>query len=143
MQTALKESQMHRRAQLVLDRLCFSAFVGWTEEERAAPQSIFVSLKIDLKGVPNACRSDVLEETICYGKIVSDLDRILSGSTYKLLEHIAAIVESSLEQYHPLVSKYEIIVEKENVPIPVSYSAVKFRLIGEFNEKVCAGTWGK
>lgn len=120
-----------RRAQLVIERLRFPAYLGWTSEERRSTQSLFVSLELNLNGVPNATRSDCLEETICYGQLVQKLSETLENQTFKLLERVAEEVESCLESFQPLIEEYKITIEKEFVPIPTPFESVKFVLRGK------------
>ncbi len=126
-----KENLQSRRARLCLTGLRFSAYIGWTEQERMDLQSICISLELFLNGVPNATRSDSLEETICYGYLTEKIKDRVENKEFRLLEKVAATIEESLEEYKPLIRSYEVRVSKANVPIAMPYEAIEFVLEGK------------
>lgn len=119
-----------RKAQLHLKGLRFPAYIGWYEEERESLQDIIVSVELVLKGVPNAVRTDTLEETLCYGSISERLTDRLEGKSFYLLENAAGAIEEELTAFSPLILSYRISVSKAKIPIKMPYESVQFILEG-------------
>ncbi len=81
---------------------------GVTDEERAKPQRLLISVDLDFD-FTRAARSDRLEATIDYHEIVQDLLAYGEGRSWKLLEKLAAdIAERILSRYRPEAAAVEV-----------------------------------
>ena len=67
--------------------------IGVTEEERAAPQTIWVDLEVAIDAARAAARDDV-RSTVDYAALVGSVRELAQGRPYQLLETIAEEVAS-------------------------------------------------
>jgi dihydroneopterin aldolase len=100
--------------------------IGATEEERAEPQTVAISIDIwtDLS-VPG--RSDDLADTIDYHAITVEVAQTVRSSESNLLEHLAATIISLIGDMDG-VRGVSVEVSKESPPIPEDVRAVSVTL---------------
>jgi dihydroneopterin aldolase len=106
--------------------------IGVTEEERAKPQRLLVTVELDFD-FRSAAMSDRLEETIDYYSIAQTLLAYGEGRSWNLLEKLVSnIADLVLGHYHP----QSLRVEVKKFPIPqaryVSVSVAKSQ-VGPFS----------
>lgn len=88
--------------------------IGITEEERAKPQRLLISVEMDLD-FSAASLSDRLEKTINYFDIAQELLRFGQGRNWKLLEKLVAnVADFIMVKFHPEA----VTVEIKKFPIP-------------------------
>lgn len=88
--------------------------VGVTDEERAKPQRLLVTVDMSLD-FTSASVSDRIERTINYQVVVEDLLKFGQGRSWKLLEKMAAnIANRVLDEYKPQA----VMVEVKKFSIP-------------------------
>ncbi len=99
--------------------------VGITDEERAKPQRLLLTVDMSLD-FSSAAISDRVEKTINYEKVVQDLLKFGNGRSWKLLEKLVSnIADMILGDYGP----QSVLVEAKKFVVPqarhVSVSLVK------------------
>lgn len=88
--------------------------VGVTEEERAQPQRLLLTIDMGFD-FSSAARSDRIEKTINYHTVVQELLRFGEGRSWKLIEKLAAnIADRILYEYQPQA----VMVEVKKFTIP-------------------------
>jgi 7,8-dihydroneopterin aldolase/epimerase/oxygenase len=88
--------------------------VGVTDEERAKPQRLLLTVDMSLD-FSSASVSDRIERTINYQAVVDELLKFGEGRSWKLLEKLVAnIAERVLAEYKP----QSIMVEAKKFSIP-------------------------
>ena len=88
--------------------------VGVTDEERAKPQRLLVTVDMSLD-FSSASVSDRIERTINYQTVADDLLKFGEGRSWKLLEKLVAnIAERILTEYKP----QSVLVEVKKFSIP-------------------------
>ncbi len=92
--------------------------IGWTDAERAIPQTIRFDLAIELPTPPAAVQTDALEDTIDYGAVCERIARLVEERSFKLIERLAGAVDEALSGLLPRGSVLSIVVTKERPPIP-------------------------
>ena len=101
--------------------------VGVTDEERAKPQRLLLTVDMNLDFSPAAV-SDRIERTINYQTVADDLLKFGEGRSWKLVERLVdKIAEHILNEYKP----QSVLVEAKKFSIPqarfVSVSTGKTR----------------
>jgi FolB domain-containing protein len=101
--------------------------VGVTDEERAKPQRLLVSVDMDFD-FASAAMSDRLTKTIDYFAVAQKLLKFGEGRSWKLIEKLATdIADEVLSEFHPQA----VTVEVKKFAIPqarhVSVSLTKSR----------------
>ena len=88
--------------------------VGVTDEERAEPQRLLVSVDMNLD-FSSASVSDRIEKTINYQEVANELLKYGQGRSWKLLEKLVAnIADLIMTRYKPQAVAVE--VKKFSVP---------------------------
>jgi FolB domain-containing protein len=88
--------------------------IGVTEEERARPQRLLVSIDLELD-FSAATVSDRIEKTINYFDLSQDLLKFGEDRNWKLLEKLAAnMADMILARYKPEI----VSVEIKKFPVP-------------------------
>jgi FolB domain-containing protein len=88
--------------------------VGITEEERAKPQRLLLTVDMSLD-FSSAAVSDRIEKTINYQTVADDLLKFGEGRSWKLVEKLAAnIADRILDEYKP----EGVMVEVKKFSIP-------------------------
>ena len=91
-----------------------SYHVGVTDEERAKPQKLLVTVEMTLD-FTSAVISDRLERTVNYHDVAKDLMKFGADRNWKLLEKLTVnIAESIMARYKPLA----VVVEVKKFPFP-------------------------
>lgn len=92
--------------------------IGWTDAERAIPQTIHFDLTIDLPTPPAAVHTDALDDTVDYGAVCERIEHLVTGRSFKLIERLAGAVADELGDLLPGGSALTLVVTKERPPIP-------------------------
>jgi dihydroneopterin aldolase len=88
--------------------------VGLTDDERARPQRLLISVDMSVD-FSSAAVSDRIEKTINYHEVAQRLLKYGNNRTWKLLEKLATnIADDVMSTYHPLA----VMVEVKKFPIP-------------------------
>ena len=88
--------------------------VGVSDEERAAPQRLLVTVDMQFD-FSSAAVSDRIEKTINYQNVAEDLLKLGQGRSWKLIEKLASnIADMVLSDYKPQA----VMVEVKKFPIP-------------------------
>jgi FolB domain-containing protein len=88
--------------------------IGVTEEERAKPQRLLITVEMDFD-FATAALSDRLEKTINYFDVAQELLKYGQGRNWKLLEKLTAnVADFILARFRP----ESVTVEIKKFPIP-------------------------
>ncbi len=118
----------HPTAQLAFDGLELEVHLGCEPEERALPQPVEVCLRLAFAKPPEACRSDRLEDTVCYAEAVERIRRAASGREFSTLEHLAERIRAGLREQVPDPVSIRLRVTKLRPPVPGLRRGVCFAL---------------
>ena len=83
------------------------------ERERAQPLEIDIDLELDMS---RAGQSDDLADTVDYGAICADVERVVTGERFSLLERLAECVAQSCLA-HERVEAASVSVRKLRPPV--------------------------
>lgn len=78
------------KSAIKLNQLKLMVQLGWPDAERMSLQPIFVDFKIRFLNVPNACQTDVLDDTFCYDSLVTFFKTEVAKRQFRLIEHLGA-----------------------------------------------------
>jgi 7,8-dihydroneopterin aldolase/epimerase/oxygenase len=103
--------------------------VGVTDEERAKPQRLLLTVEMSLD-FSSASVSDRIEKTINYQRVADDLLKFGEGRTWKLLEKLVAnIADMILNEYRPqavaVEAKKFIIPQAKHVSVSLTKSKAR------------------
>ena len=86
--------------------------LGWRKQERKLEQAILLDLDICLPKPPKACKTDKLEDTICYAEMIEDLRKQLSKKSYRLIEHLTQDIFDIVKLQLPKQAKLMVRINK-------------------------------
>ena len=99
---------------------------GALPEEQDRPQPFEVDLDVELD-LSEACRSDDLHDTLDYGALAVEVERVISGERFVLLERMAErIAEVVLSS--PRARAVTVTVRKLRPPVPCELATAGVRI---------------
>lgn len=112
---------------LTLKGLSFKGYHGFYEHERREGNDFEVDLVIsaDLR---SAGRSDRLEETIDYQKVVAIVQEVMEGPSRKLIETLTRLIGDRLFEAFPEAAGLEVAVRKLHPPLDVETTYSETRM---------------
>lgn len=116
--------------QLEIRKLGFDVRLGCTEQERAVPQKIQVSVQIERKGLFEACSTDKLSDTVCYAQIAQKIELVLKHKEFNTIEYLSIQIWNSLAELCPKSSALHVKLKKLNPPISQLNRGAFFKISG-------------
>lgn len=108
--------------------------LGCTAEERARPQMVSLDVAIHFGQELPACRSDNLNDTVCYQRVVDVIKQALETHEFALIEHMAHAAHEALRAglNVSLIQAVQVSVCKVSPPVPDIHGGVTFTLEREW-----------
>ncbi len=108
--------------------LTFMACHGVEPQEKNSPQPFNVDLEMSLD-LERAGQSDDLQDTVNYDEVYHLVEKIVTGTSYNLIEALAEDIARNLLDVFPVIKRVEVIVYKPEAPVRgnFTYFAVKIR----------------
>lgn len=100
---------------LEINNLRIKVKIGNSKEERLKPQDVEISLKIYFNILPNACKTDLIDDTICYDKICREITLLSESREFKLIEYFTYQIYQLLKQH--ISNDISLYVKKIMPPI--------------------------
>lgn len=97
---------------LALNNFRIKVKLGAFAAERAKKQTIIINLKIFFATMPRACKTDVLQDTICYKTLCTQIKNFCAKQEFKLLEYLSFTLLQYLQKVLPPKTKFELQVSK-------------------------------
>lgn len=106
-----------------LQDLAFYAFHGLHEEEARLGQRFIVDLtcRLDLTA-PSL--SDRYEETVCYATLTRTIEKVVTGSRFKLIERLAGAIAEAVLAADERIREISVRVHKPGAPLPIAAGRV-------------------
>lgn len=111
---------------IVVRDLRVQTHVGATEEERSHPQLVIVRLEIAVDML-RAGQTDDLADTVDYGRVTSEVAKLVSTSSCALLEHLAEKIAGHIAAI-PGVNGVTVEIAKDSPPIEEDVGEVAVRI---------------
>lgn len=111
---------------IIVRDLRVKAHVGVTEDERAEPQLLLISMELytDLR---QAGMSDDLNDTVDYGRVTADIEDLVTSSKTALLESLAEKIAGHIAAI-PGINGVTVQIAKEAAPIEQDVGSVAVRI---------------
>ena len=103
------------------------AYHGVNPEEKEDGQNFYLDLEISLD-ISKACKTDDLNDTVSYAKIIKTVIRVMTAEKYDLLEHTAQVVVDAIFAEYEKVEKIKIKLKKPEAPIKADFGYVAVEL---------------
>lgn len=106
------------------------AYHGVNTEEKENGQSFIIDLDYYLN-LTRACKSDKLNDTVSYAKVVKVIRKAFCKSSYDLIEKAAQTVCDALFDEFEEIEKIEITLKKPDAPVSAEFDYMAVSLIRE------------
>jgi FolB domain-containing protein len=83
----------------VISDLALSVRLGCRPHERKKDQVVLVTIEILLKKLPVGAKTDQLEDTICYSKLVKHVQDFVEGKRFDLLEKFSRDIHGCIYDF--------------------------------------------
>ena len=110
-----------------LQDLAFYAYHGVHAEEARLGQRFVVDLtcRLDLTA-PSL--SDRYEETVCYATLTRTIEKVVTGSRYKLIERLAGAIADAVLDAEERIQGVSVRVHKPGAPLPIAAGRVSVEI---------------
>ena len=102
---------------ITLKNCAFFARHGVHDEEEFLGQRFFVDAELDVEQ-GTALIEDSIDDTVHYGVVFTEIEKIITGRRRYLIEALALEVAKTLCVRFPQVRRAKVSVRKPNAPVP-------------------------
>lgn len=103
--------------QLSLHQLRLLVHLGCSAEERRVPQYVSFDVQVRFPVAPYGCKSDVLEQTVCYAELSQKIKEVCDRCEYQLIEKVGWDVYEALRELLPKDHLLRVCANKEHPPV--------------------------
>ena len=104
--------------------------LGCSDEEKANPQAISVTLKLYFTKPPLGTTTDKLADSICYFQITELVQNTVSKRSFNLVEHLTYTIREDLYKHLESIGygdvTLKVTVDKLSPPVPNLHGGVSF-----------------
>ena len=97
---------------LFIRHLELRVHLGWPDIERQHEQIVFLDVDIHFSEPPNACKTDHLDDTLCYASLIDSIREKISVKKFHLIEHLTYDIYQSIKPLMPHRSKVSVCITK-------------------------------
>ena len=101
---------------------------GCTEEEQRRGQIIKVDLELSLN-LAESGKTDDLEKTVDYSKILFHVEQIVGGQSRKLIETVAEEIAEKLLSEYEKIDSLKVTLHKPFANLPIKYDDVAVEIV--------------
>ncbi|TNK93941.1 dihydroneopterin aldolase [Wolbachia endosymbiont of Leptopilina clavipes] len=123
---------------LLISDLRLWVHLGCSAEEKSSPQLVSIDVDFTFKSPPSGLTTDQLKDTICYLEVVQNIQSLVQGKQFNLIEHLTheiyrAINNLLLRKKH-IISSVGVTTHKIAPPVPGVHGGVFFTYCNELQE---------
>ena len=101
------------KTKIIITDYVINLYIGVTEKERSYKQKILLSVELKFKKLPQATKTDNIDDTISYHKLCNNL-RMFNDSTFCTVEYLGMEIYKVL---YKLVIPHNLRIEIKKLPI--------------------------
>ena len=101
---------------------------GCSPEEQKLGQNFIVDVEMDLD-LSIAGKSDNIEDTVDYPKVLSVVEKIVGGTPKKLIETVAEEIAETILKNFEKVESVKVTLHKPFAPLPFKYSDAVVQIV--------------
>lgn len=116
------------RHTLRMHRLELDVRLGCEAEERARPQKVELDVTLRFAAAPGACRSDRLDETVCYAKLAAIAQALVVHREFRLVEHLGQEILGGFRGHVAQDVRIDLTVRKVAPPVDGLHGGVSFTI---------------
>lgn len=113
---------------IILTGLEIKGMHGCSEEERKHLQPFVIDAELYLD-LSRAGKSDDLGDTIDYAAVISDIKKIVGGTSRNLIETVAQEIADLLLRRYLLLDGVKIVLHKTNPPVKEKFAGAAVEIV--------------
>lgn len=94
-------SEKKLKSKLCIRDLELRLHLGWPDNERLKEQTVYIQIEISFHELPRASRTDKLEDTFCYSKLINLIKEKTLGRHFHLIEHLTGELYNVIKELMP------------------------------------------
>lgn len=104
------------------------AYHGVNPEEKEQGQNFIFDIDLYVN-MNKACRSDNVDDTVSYAKVVKTVRRVFTAEKYDLIEKCAQVVANAILEEYSDVFKVEITLKKPQAPVNAEFEYMGVNIV--------------
>ena len=104
------------------------AYHGVNPEEKRDGQNFILDITADVD-LSRPCRTDNVEDTVSYAKVMKTAIRVMNEASYDLLEKVSQRVADQVLEAYPPIQTVEITLKKPEAPIRADFDYVAVHIV--------------
>ncbi len=116
------------RHTLRMHRLELDVHLGCEADERARPQKVELDASLHFATPPGACRSDRLDETVCYAELAIVARELVARREFRLVEHLGQELLAAFRRRIRSEVRLDLTVRKVAPPVEGLLGGVSFTI---------------
>ena len=104
------------------------AYHGVNPEEKRDGQNFILDITADVD-LSRPCRTDNVEDTVSYAKVMKTAIRVMNEASYDLLEKVSQRVADQILEEYPPIQTVEITLKKPEAPIRADFDYVAVHIV--------------
>jgi 7,8-dihydroneopterin aldolase/epimerase/oxygenase len=129
---------MRRSGRIEIRDLRAVGIHGVLDEERVRAQPFSLDLDVWFDTGP-AAASDCLDDTVDYGAVASLATKIVSSTSFRLLEALASDVAGKVMASDPRIERVSVTARKLRPPVPADIGSIGVRVVCARDAKAQGG----
>jgi len=123
---------------LLISDLRLWVHLGCSAEEKSSPQLVSIDVDFTFKSPPSGLTTDQLKDTICYLEVVQNIQSLVQGKQFNLIEHLTheiyRAINNLLLRKKRIISSVRVTTHKIAPPVPGVHGGVFFTYCNELQE---------
>lgn len=123
---------------LLISDLRLWVHLGCSAEEKFSSQLVSIDVDFTFKSPPLGLTTDQLKDTICYLEVVQNIQSLVQGKQFNLIEHLThdiyRMINDLLMQKEHIISSVKVTTHKIAPPVPGVHGGVFFTYCNELQE---------
>lgn len=124
---------------LLIQDLRLWVHLGCSVEEKFHSQLVSINVDFTFKSPPVGCKTDQLEDTICYLEIVQGIQSLVQSKQFSLIEHLThdlyVTINNLVMQKKHMISSIKVTTHKVAPPVPNVHGGVFFTYCNTLQEQ--------
>lgn len=106
---------------ITIKNLKLFAYHGVNPEEKENGQEFYIDVDYYVVGLAKACRTDNIDDTVSYAKVVKTIRRAFTGAKYDLIEKAAQTVADAIFEDFDEIFRVDITLKKPQAPVSAEF----------------------
>lgn len=112
---------------IIVKGLKIFAYHGVNPEEKRDGQNFIIDVEAGVS-LLSAGKSDNLEQTVSYAKIIKTVKKVMQEDKYDLIEKVAQRIADEIFTEYPAVREVSVTVKKPQAPISADFDYVAVQI---------------